>query len=143
MKAAKNFLEVAWEGEPPSDSELLEALDRLLVAYHETPKVKFAHSELEPPRDDWILPYKEVGRRFKDYGYYSVTDPLELDEENAIMFGDGIDDIADITKEIRQTVWYSENESNRAAHWHFTTFYFEWGQHAREMSLYLAARLSK
>lgn len=53
------------------------------------------------------------------------------------------DDIADISDEMRQVLWYAENVHIDDAHRSFKDMYFHWGYHARGLSAYLFARKSK
>lgn len=137
--ASRNFLDVVWEGVSPADAELSSALDCLFVAYHETPALDVTFSELDPPDEDWELLYKDVGHRFPDYGMYTVVDPMDL-TSLAILMADAIDDIADITSEMRKTVWWAEQLGPEQADKFYRDFYFHWGKHARELSMYLYAR---
>lgn len=143
VDAAQNFLEVVWNGDPPSDAVLIAALDRLLAVYHETPAVKFKYSESEPPRQEHQAVWDDVAKRFPDYGFYAMVDPLILDGSETLLVGDAIDDIADISKEMRDTVWYAENLGVDYAHWFFCELYPHWGHHARDLTGYLFARLTK
>ena len=68
------------------------------------------------------------------------TDPVE-GWETAPMTGDAIDDIADITKDLRQVVWYAENHSDEYAEAFFTEFYSRWGEHAEELLVFLRFKL--
>jgi hypothetical protein len=139
VQAARNFLRVVWEGTPPTDAELAEALDRLVVAYHDTPDADVSESDLEAPRQDGASLYREVANRFPDYGIYALADPLEpIDQQMSA--GDAIDDLADITLDMREVVWLAEHVGLEDAHWSFRLHFFHWGQHARELSLYLHAR---
>lgn len=139
IDAARHFLAVVWDGQMPSDETLQEALDRLLAAYHLTPDAGPSDSELEAPRQDGPSLYKEVAARFPDYGLYPVADPV-ASLEDAAMMGDAIDDLADITLDIREVVWLADHLGVNDAHWSFRLLYFHWGRHARELSLYLHAR---
>lgn len=139
VDAARNFLSVVWEGHAPTDAELAQALDRLVVAYHDTPDADVSESDLEAPRQDGASLYREVENRFPDYGVYALADPLEpIDQQ--IGAGDAIDDLADITLDMREVVWLAEHVGLDDAHWSFRLHFFHWGQHARELSLYLHAR---
>lgn len=139
VAAARNFLDVVWEEEQPSDAELSAALDRLFVAYHETSVVEVTTSDLEPPHREWKRIYKDVGRRFPDYGMYMIANPLDLSSFTTSM-ADAIDDIADITAEMRETVWWAEQIGAADADEFYRIFYSHWGRHARELSMYLYAR---
>jgi hypothetical protein len=139
IEAARRFLGVVWDGDPPSDAALCEALDRLIVAYYETPDALVSDSELEAPRQDGPSLYREVADRFPDYGLYAVAEPLEeVDQE--IGMADAIDDLADITKDMREVVWLADNVSLDDAQWSLRLHYFLWGEHARRLSLYLFER---
>jgi hypothetical protein len=134
--ASRNFLDEVWTGEAPTVSRLIELLDRLLVSYHDTADVKAPYHELASPERDWKAVYDQTGKRFPDFGLYPITDPSE-EGIGTLMMGDAIDDIADITSDLRETVWYAENHSNEYAETYFKEFYFHWGQHARELLLLL------
>ncbi|HET6941361.1 MAG TPA: hypothetical protein VFH89_04275 [Sphingomicrobium sp.] len=56
------------------------------------------------------------------------------------MVGDAVDDLTDITQDMRAVVWFADNVGRDDAHWAFRLFFFHWGRHARELSLYLHAR---
>ena len=123
-------------GEPPTISKLIELLDRLLVSYHDTAIGEEPYWKLDPPERDWKAVYLQAGKRFPDLGLYPITDPSE-ESIGSMMMGDAIDDIADITSDLRETVWYADNHSNEYADAYFRQLYFHWGRHARELLLLL------
>ena len=140
IDAAYHFLTVVWDGETPTDEALLAALDRLVAAYHETPDGGVSDEDADAPRQEGASLYKEVAERFPDYGAYPVADPTaSLDE--ALMMADAIDDLADITLDMREVTWLAEHVGMDDAHWAFRLLFFHWGQHARELSIYLCGRL--
>ena len=139
VEAARQFLDFVWDGPTPTDGALAAALDRLVIAYHETPDVGPSDSELEAPRQDGPSLYKEVAARFPDYGLYPVADPA-ASPEDAAMIGDAIDDLVDLTLDMREVVWLADHLGVDDAHWSFRLLFFHWGRHARELSLYLHAR---
>ena len=143
IKTAKSFLEVVWGGERPTDRALLAVVDTLLAVYHETPKETTDEKKLQPPREDWKPLWDKVAKRFPDYGFYATIDPLDMGGTPIFMVGDAIDDIADITQDMRAMIWYDENLGPEYAHTFFRDFYFHWGEHARELSCYLFARIHK
>lgn len=140
IAAAEHFLETVWDAEPPGDEALLSALDQLIAAYHETPHGDVTDAEIDAPRQDGASLYKEVAKRFPAYGYYPVADPTKsLDD--ALMMADAIDDLADLTLDMREVIWFAEHVSIDDAHFAFRLHHFHWGQHARELAIFLCGRL--
>lgn len=140
IEAARQFLRVLWDGEAPKDSALLAALDRLVAAYHDTPGALPSDTDIEAPREDEGTLYKALSGRFPDYGFYPAADPAASPEEAAVL-GDAIDDLADLTLDMREVLWLADHQGVDDAHWSFRLHFFHWGRHARELSLYLHARL--
>lgn len=96
-------------------------------------------TDLEAPRAEGPALYKEVAGRFPAYGLYPVSDPL-ASIEDAAMIGDAIDDLSDLTLDMREIVWLADHIGLDDAHWPFRLHYFHWGRHARGLALYLHAR---
>lgn len=138
--AARQFVALLWDGEAPKDMELLAALDRLIAAYHDTPDAFPSHTDIEAPREDGGTLYKALAGRFPDYGFYPLAAPRARPDEAAAM-GDAIDDLADLTLHMREVLWLAEHQGIDDAHWSFRLHFFHWGPHARELALYLHARL--
>lgn len=123
-------------GQPPTIAKLIELLDRLLASYHDTEAVKVPYYEFDPPDFDWKTIYDQTGKRFPDLGYYPVSDPTDTGI-GQLMMGDAIDDLADITKDLRGVIWYAENHGNDHADACFRDHYFHFAQHARELLVLL------
>ena len=151
IAAARRFLMLLQEGNPPSDRELARALDELAITYHEAPEGDLGEDDAERPTaeqparpkayDNWKKLYGELAARFPNYGYYATADPTQPVVE-AAMVGDAIDDLADIVGDLEDVVWRSENIGSDDAHWHFKFHYqAHWGMHLRELSLYLHAKI--
>lgn len=139
VQAARQFLQLVWEGEPPKDEELVAALDRLLAAYHDTPSDQPSDGDRDAPRQDYDSLRSQLVERFPKYGFYPTADataPLDA----PAMVGDAIDDLADLTLDMRDVVWLADHQAVADAHWYFRLHYFHWGLHARELALYLHAR---
>ena len=107
IDAARQLMSVLWEGQPPSDGEIAAALDQLMAAYRQMPSDAASDSDVEPPVRGGDELYQQVAERFPDYGLCPTVDPLaEVDQP--VMMGDAIDDIADITKDMREALWCFE-----------------------------------
>lgn len=140
IDSARHFLRLVWDGDVPTAEALLASLDRLVAAYHETPDASPSDEDLDPPRDNGASLHARLAQRFPAYGIYPVADPAEAPGSVA-MVGDAIDDLADLTLDMREVVWLADQGSIDDAHWSFRLHFFHWGRHARELSLYLHARL--
>lgn len=139
VEAARQFLSAVWEGEPPTDEALLFALDRLIAAFQHAPDVTPSDTDLEAPRAEGPVLYQQLSARFPTYGLYPVSDPI-ASIEAAAMMGDAIDDLVDLTLDMREVIWLADNIGLDDAHWSLRLHYFHWGRHARELALYLHAR---
>ena len=138
---ARDFLAVLWDSPAPDEATLSRALDRLLFLSHEVPSEDCAEEDLDPPSVDGPSLYREVASRFPDLSMYPVADPLgPIDEETTL--ADAIDDIADLTRDLREVVWRAENLGSNDAAWYFRLMYFHWATHARRLGMYLHARQS-
>ncbi|WP_426261726.1 hypothetical protein [Sphingomonas sp. DC1100-1] len=136
---AQEFLLAVWDNETPSIKALSQSLDRLLARSHDIPFADCSDEDRDPPKIDIPALYQEVAVRFPDLGMYPVADPLApLDDDK--MMADAIDDIADITRDLREVIWREAHLGVDDANWYFRIMFFHWGRHARELSLYLHAR---
>ncbi|MEG3091123.1 hypothetical protein U1703_06550 [Sphingomonas sp. PB1R3] len=138
-EVAHDLLSVLWGDEVPTIEALAQALDRLLARSHDVPMADCADEDHDPPPVDGAALYRDVAQRFPDLGLYRVTDPLASIDE-ALMMADAIDDLADITRDLRQVVWHATNLGADDAAWSFRLLFPHWGRHARELALYLHAR---
>ena len=124
-----------------AESRLLPVLDRLALAQS---FVSFTFDETDYP-DSSGQSYgdlrKLVSKRFPNYGYYNVADPItsNIGEAGAIV-GDAIDDLADIARDLYDAEWYWTNTSEAKALFHLQQSYeTHWRRHLREFQLYLDA----
>jgi len=124
------------EGEPPTTDVLVRTLDELLIAYHNTPESFDELNDKEAPDSDYDQISALLTKRFPDFGFYAVADPLDMDLE-APGVGDAIDDLADIVMDMQETLWRYENVSEADGNWYFRFSYYHWGIHIRKLGLYL------
>jgi hypothetical protein len=139
VSAARSFLDIVWGDRVPDEAALAQALDALLAASHGVAPSAGADADLDPPDIEYQSLYAELGRRFPDLGYYPVADPVGSIDDGPTL-ADAIDDLADITRDLREVLWRGENAGPDDADWCFRLLYFHWGGHARALSLYLHAR---
>ena len=142
VEVAQEFLTVLWADATPDDAHLAKALDRLLAASHDVEPADGVDCDVVPPKEEWSELYKQVSVRFPDYGRYAVANSLTL-EEGRLITGDPIDDLTDLTTDLRQVVWRGDNFGPDEAAWYFRLMYeVHWGRHARELALFLHSRLT-
>jgi len=118
---------------------LPRVLDRLASAVHE---VSFTYDETDypdAPDVDYESIYALVRERFPQLGHYNLADPMTRRiGEASIVVGDGIDDIADILRDLKEVLWCWDHTSVDDALWHFTQSHSShWGLHLRELQYYL------
>lgn len=131
--------------EPPATTRaavraLARALDRLSCAYHDTVP-GFDEKAADPPD---LAAYEEMRiaavRAFPDFGFYAVVRPTEGVEAQP-MFGDAIDDLADIASELIRVEWCWVNSGPVDATWQFRLGYrAHWGRHLHDLRGYVHAR---
>lgn len=136
---ARDFLALVWEGPPPDDAALGRALDRLLAESHDVLEAAPAGTGGDPPDLDGTALYREAGDRFPDYGFYPVADPLGAVTDDLVL-ADAIDDLVDLTRDLREVIWRDAHLGPDDAAWYFRLMFFHWGAHARGLALYLHAR---
>lgn len=143
IAVARRFSRLVLEGDPPPDATLARALDELALAYHDCPEGDPADEDGAPPVENYHERFNRLALRFQLYGHYPVADPLGAADQ-ACMLGNAIDDLADITGDLDEVIWRFEHLGADDAHWHFRFLYeIHWGQHLRELSTYLYARIRR
>jgi hypothetical protein len=139
VDAAKAFLDVLWADAVPSDAQLSAAVDRLLAAEQDVQFVEGPSDSSDPPPQDFNALYQQLGARFPQFGFYARTDPLVL-VDGEITIGDAIDDLADLTMDLRNVLWLADHRGIDQASRYFCLYYeVHWGAHARELALFLHA----
>jgi hypothetical protein len=135
LTAAQRFVDFATIGEVPSLGMLARCVDELALSYHDTPPG-------EPDDNDETRPaeinavYKDIGSRFTAFGHYSTVFGIDVSEEALI--GDAIDDILDITNDLKEVLWRYERFGVDDANWYLRMLYqIHWGEHLRRLAYYL------
>ena len=137
--AAQRFIEIATQTERPSINQLARSLDELALCYHDTPVGDPAEND-ERPEPGSRVSQADICARFPDLGYYGVADPTEVPGEASV--GDAIDDILDITNDLKEVVWRFDRFGADDANWHYRfLFQIHWGRHLRDLAGYLHSRI--
>ncbi len=130
--------------EQPTSEELelrlVQALDRLVAEMHD---VRFEFDDTDYPEAPGLA--YEVARRlvlsrFPDFGPYSVPASV-LPENEELMLGDSVDDLADVIIELRDVEWRFEHTSEADALWYLENgFRTHWAAHVRWLQVFLHER---
>lgn len=137
--AARRFVDFVTKSENPAVDTLARLLDELALSYHDTPFGDPHESEERPPSEDRVA-HIDVRTRFPALGYYGSADPKAVPGEALI--GDAIDDIMDITNDLKEVLWRWDRFGPDDAHWYFRFLYqIHWGEHVRDLARYLHSRL--
>jgi len=134
-----DLLRVGRGDQEQNETDLGRLLDELALARHAVSPVWDDIDHPDPP--SW--PYRErmalARERFPGYGNYNVALDVTVNiGEGDRGVGDAIDDIADIAGDLHKVAWAWGNTSEADALWWFE-FLFDshFGQHLRELQLYL------
>ena len=135
ISASRRFVDLMTVGTAPLTEHIARSLDELALSYHYTPVGQPDQREIDPPPSR--VTYAEIGARFPALGYYAVADPRDPLNEKALV-GDAIDDLMDITNDLREVLWRFEQVGVDDANWHFRfLFQRHWGKHLRALASYL------
>ncbi len=120
---------------------LADALDRLVYLGRHAPDVGDDDDQPDPPGTDYDHHREVACRRFPSLGYYNVPGEISRSIGNSeFHVGDGIDDLADIARDLTEVLWCFENTTDLDALWHFRFgFEFHWGTHAANLRWYVWA----
>ena len=139
ISAAQHFVDLATVGTIPTKEGLARCLDELALSYHDTPAGEPSESDAEPPSEIDSL-HADIAARFPDLGFYGTVFGIDVPGEATI--GDAIDDILDITNDLKEVLWRFDRLGTDDAHWYFRMlFQIHWGEHLRGLSHYLYWRL--
>jgi hypothetical protein len=134
ISAARRFVALVMTEDNPTIEALARCLDELALSYYGTPFGMPDDHAQEPPTER--IADADIAARFPQFGFYSVADPTEVAGE--VLTGDAVDDIIDITNDLREILWRFENVGENDANWNFRLlFQSHWGVHLRNLSRYL------
>jgi hypothetical protein len=127
-----------------NEKSLSLLLDKLALASHFVNDSKGQSADLKIPQIDSTKLREIVSNRFPKYGYYnSPNDVTSKITETEITVGDAIDDILDITMELKTVLFYWDNSSSENALFQYQNgFNNHWALHLRELQLYILANKS-
>ncbi len=136
-----NLLESTELSVEQTEDKLPTFLDRLALAQS---YVSFTFDETDypaSPNQSYDDLRALVSKRFPNYGYYNVAEPITTNiGEAGTIVGDAIDDLADIAKDLYDVEWCWANTSEADALFHFQNdFMYHWRRHLRSLQLYLDA----
>ena len=143
--AITDFLDLIENGKDSievNEQFLIFALDKLALAYHFS-EYEFDNKKYsEPPGKDYQRLRAIVTQRFPNYGYYNLPEEITSKiSEAGVIVGDAIDDITDIAQDMQEVRWRWDKTGELDALWHFRFgYYSHWGNHLRELQIYLYAR---
>ena len=118
------------------------ALDQLALAHHFIGDAINDDNEYpDPPAKDDSQWRELIGKRFQNLGYYNIPIAISTNiGESEMGTGDAIDDLVDIASELSEFVWRWENTSENNALWYLQfTYKTHWGNHLRDLQMYLQA----
>jgi len=132
FQCARDVLWVILEQPSPTLKDLAKVLDRLAVAYAETPTGAFTENAPVRPRSDLR---KVIGPRFSQLGFYADIDPMDLEFAKSV--GDGIDDLVDIAEQMLELQWILDQSLPNDALYDLHLLAWHWMGHVRGLSRYL------
>lgn len=138
--AARHVLWVIETADNPTEAMLLEALDRLAVAYYDVPEVVPPKDVGAPPRFDEDARRRAAAARFPQLGFYWQVASQITQDQPEILTGDAIDDIVDIAAEMHCNLWLLDNVGKQAALWNVHLLRMHWAWHMRDLAMHLEER---
>jgi hypothetical protein len=139
ISVAQRFVDLATVGPIPSMEALARCLDELALSYHDALVGEPSESDDEPP-SEIDTTHADIAARFPDLGYYGTVFGIDIPGEAIV--GDAIDDILDITNDLKEVLWRFDRFGADDANWYFRMlFQIHWGEHLRDLAGYLYWRL--
>ena len=132
------IVEVGIGSEKENQKRLTYLLDYLALQIHSVdPNGDFDGKEISENSYEDIR--KRASERFPNWGFYNVALDVSVKiSETEIALGDAIDDISDITNDLKMVLWSYENENENNALWHLKDSYEgHWRWHARNLQVFI------
>lgn len=116
---------------------LNEALDRLGVAYHDSPDPDPSDNREEPPRLDWARSLEQATAAFPTLAPFGFAYPRD-GYDQAVTLRDPHLDLSEIADDLIQVKWFAQNAGPADAIWEFRLGYrSHWGRHLHFVRAYL------
>jgi hypothetical protein len=116
ISVARRFVNLATVGPISSVATLARCVDELAFSYHDTPTGEPSEKDHAPP-SGIDATRASIAARFPDLGQYGTVFGIELPGEAIV--GDAIDDLLDITNDLKKVFWRFDRLGADDAHWHF------------------------
>lgn len=133
------MVESGQENVEQNEKTLTALLDHIALASHYIDQKPDEVEYIDTPKEEAKPLRQLICSRFPNFGYYNSPENFTTEiSESGIVVGDAIDDILDITLELKSVEWCWQNISVANALWRFRNgFDTHWGLHLRELQLYL------
>jgi len=135
------FIDHGMQSPQENECNLITYLDKLALAASESTVLYDESNYIGGSDEDEENLRSMICNRFPNYGYYNTPGSIsEKIGESEIEVGDAIDDLLDITKELRSiSNNWDKLGAEKAASAFSAAFYYHIGDHLRELQLYLHA----
>lgn len=134
-----NLIDSGTNGTRENKQTLKQLLSRLSLATVNLsrPSKWEAPDNYVPPNDEDIR--ASIGVRFPEFGYYnSVSEVVSNIGSVKCDVGDAVDDVLDIYKDLRESVWCYDNiGAKEGINYLVSSYFYHWGRHLRDLQLYL------
>jgi hypothetical protein len=139
IAAAQRFVDFATVGAIPPITAIAQCLDELALSYHDTPAGDPNESDDNPPSEIRAT-RADIAARFPNLGLSGTVFGIDVPGEAIV--ADAIDDILDITNDLKEVLWRYDRFGAEDAHWYFRMlFEIHWGEHLRGLAGYLYWRM--
>ncbi len=116
---------------------LIVALDRLVVAYHDSPDVEPSDDKSQPPNSDHRRTMEQAAAAFPTLTWFAFVYPQDGFEQT-VSSRDPILELSEIADDLLKVKWLAANADPADAIWDFRFGYqSHWGRHLHWVRAYL------